>query len=197
MNDINNSPRTRDDAIDPALESLLDEALGAPEPPTGMADRIVAATEARLPGRDAHTVAPHRARREGVLARIGLTSAWRAAAAVAVVGLLGAGLLAVLSADQNNDVPGPGIVGHMHEPTTQRVALSRAEQRELLAAFAAAEGVDFESYWTQRLLAYNGEFVSSAEDDDRVWSGSDDPVDMLLDTYEVEWLGADGPRMFF
>lgn len=179
MEHQHNPRRRRDDAVDPALESLLDEALAVPEAPAGLSERVMAATRHRLP------------RRRGVLARIGLTPVWQVAATVALAGLVGWALVTALSPAE----PGqqPGMTAHEGPaPATRQIALSDAEQRELLAAFTAAEGVNFEAIWLQRRQS-----VGEERADDEMWADTDDPVELLLDTYEVEWLGAEGPGVLF
>ncbi|MEX0652510.1 MAG: hypothetical protein WD534_16265 [Phycisphaeraceae bacterium] len=175
----------RHDAIDPDLERLLDEALASPRPEGDLAGRIAGMTESRLP----------RGRRADVLGRLGLGSAWRAAAAVAIVGLLGWVAVVVLTPDA--DTPGGPGPSEWTTLPPQQVVLSEQEERELLAAFAAAEGLDFEAFWLDQRLALHPDAAVAAESgDDELWTtGSHDPVDALLDTFEAEWLG-DASQVF-
>lgn len=179
--------RMHDDAVDPTLEPWLDEALAEPTAPAGLSERVFAATRHRLP------------RRRGALARIGLTPVWRVAAVVALAGLLGWALVTARTSNDSGEGPVAVEEGPSTPRQTQTVALSDAEQRELLAAFAAAEGLDFEAYWLERRQAQaDAPARGHVEAEQTLWQSSDDPVDMLLDTYEVEWLGAEeGPGVYF
>ena len=77
----------RDWTLDAELESLLDEALLAEEPPAGMVARIALAMRAEV------AAVQHRRRDDrSVLARIGQASQWITGIAAAVLLTVGAGL---------------------------------------------------------------------------------------------------------